>query len=127
MAKGFARTLARRAPAFGVVLVLVDGRTFARETFVTFTFGFDLLLVQHRWLFGGEFDCLVTSLTLGLRGHGLDLAHELVRFGGVLALCPDLGTVLVEQEWERDAGNGQEGRDGGRPVDAQVVVHVAGE
>ncbi|TFB04790.1 hypothetical protein CCMA1212_002928 [Trichoderma ghanense] len=81
----------------------------------------------------------VTSLLLVLCDFrsGLILGHsdvlgpyprkDLGGFGGILAPGADLGAVLPEEKGEGNAGQRQEGRNGTRPVDTQVLVHVAGE
>lgn len=56
-----------------------------------------------------------------------DLFEERVGFGGKLAALANYGAVGVEEEGERDAGEGKEGRDGAGPVDAEVCVHLGGE
>lgn len=69
-------------------------------------------------------DSLVLGDILVLGAHALEDCGSLC---GELAPHADSLAVLVEQEGERHAGEGQEGRDGAGPVDAEVLVHVRRE
>lgn len=71
---------------------------------------------------------LLDSLVLGdLDVLGSHFRKNSRGFGGILALGTDPVTVLVEESGEGNASQSQEGRDGARPVDTQVLVHVGGE
>jgi hypothetical protein len=58
---------------------------------------------------------------------GLELAHEGSGLSSELALLTNGSTVLVEEEREGNTGQGKECGDRRGPVDAKVLVHVAGE
>lgn len=62
-----------------------------------------------------------------LLGLAAQLLEEGGGLGGVLAAGADGRAVLVEEEGEGNAGEGQEGGDRRGPVDSEVLVHVRRE
>lgn len=65
-----------------------------------------------------------TALPLKIR---LQTIHQPCRLGRVLAPAPDTLAVLVEEDRERETRQRDETRHRGRPVHAEVVVHVCRE
>lgn len=59
-----------------------------------------------------------------LGAHALEDGGSL---GGKLAPHADALAILVEEEREGHASQGEEGGDGAGPVDAEIFVHVGGE
>ena len=62
-----------------------------------------------------------------LHASSTHLFQDLCGLGCILALHSDLCAVLVEHEWKRDTGDGQEGWDRAGPVVSQVLVHLPRE